>query len=142
MAKAARKLEEVTSGDDATTMVKGAELPEDFSFEIETNIPVPEATGPSRTGANQHAYLAQFTEMGHNDTLFIPLGYFVKRGYPADTPLKKLREKVLTGFSGWKKKGGEALAHWRLTAVVREVGDDPSKPNLAGIRVWKVDTTR
>ena len=127
-------------------------LPADFTFTVSENVPIPETAG--RTRATQHAFAVHYDTMGHNSSFFVPLAYFLGRPAGANlpkrtiesTPLSKVRDLVQATFVAWKRKGTEveveAKRKWRLVTVARELGQDPEYAQMAGVRAWKVDTTR
>lgn len=121
-------------------------LPEGFSFTISTNVAIPEKAAAVR--ASSHPFAAKFSEMGHNDSFFVPLAYFLTREGRTieNTPASKQKDIVGITFNAWRKKGTETEQEgkkkWRLVMVTRDLGEDPEYPNMTGIRAWKVDTSR
>jgi hypothetical protein len=121
-------------------------LPKDFKFAINENVVLPEVPRAQRTST--HPWVPLFPNMGHNSSFFVPVAYWItERGRTLDTtPFSWQKNTLSLGFTDYKKKGTpaevEAKKKWRLVTVARELGQDAEFPQFAGVRAWKVDTTR
>lgn len=122
-------------------------LPEGFEFTISHNIPIPETASAPRT--TQHPFALKYDALGHNDSFFAPLAYFLTRPNRTveNTTFAKMKDIINVTFTAWKNKGTEQEQEakknrWRLVLVARELGQDPEYPNMTGIRAWKVDKSR
>lgn len=118
-------------------------LPPDFSFAVSKNVPIPEKAARA-TPKTAHAFAAHFENMGHNDSIFVPLAYWLGRpGRTVDNTPPSWQKATISGlFVAFRKKAPEKRSNLRLTTIAREVGEDPEFPQLAGVRAWVVDTTR
>lgn len=125
-------------------------LPADFAFTVSENVLIPEAAPRYRPPS--HPWVELYDKMGHNSSFFVPVSYWItKRERTAEnTPFSWQAQTIRTTFNDWKKKGSAGLKagetnpreKWSLTTIHRELGADPEFPTMAGIRAWKVDSTR
>lgn len=120
---------------------QAASLPDTFTFSISRNVPIPEKVRKTPTTA--HTFVAEFDRMGHNDSMFIPSAYWLKRGVKPENATKgQWQKQTISGlFAAWRKKD-ESRSKLRLVTVARDVNEDQEFPAFAGVRAWVVDTTR
>ena len=122
-------------------------FPADFKFTVSESIPLPERASPAAR-STQHPFGGLFDTRGHNSSFFVPVSYWLTRSTPAhprtveNTSFAWQKGTIAQVFLNWRAKDKEARGKWRLVTVTRELGADPEFPQFAGIRAFKVDTTR